>query len=86
MPSKEAEEPQGKEKPHRPSYLEARRYQDPQQDNGHAIVNVRQAVAWLYGEDGAGGELAAVWIMPRVVEACEVKRLLENGRSLRQAD
>lgn len=31
MPSKEAGESQGKEKPHRPSYLEARRYEDPQQ-------------------------------------------------------
>jgi hypothetical protein len=30
MPSKEAGE-SGKEKPHRPSYLDARRYQDPQQ-------------------------------------------------------
>jgi hypothetical protein len=43
MPGKEVGESQGKEKPHRPSYLEARRYPDPQ-EAAQAYLKSQEAI------------------------------------------
>ena len=47
MPNKEAGK-SGKEKPHRPSYLDARRYQDPQQA-ALAYLKSQEAIRWDRG-------------------------------------